>query len=101
MVRVVYDPVIGLFYGFESLVSNFVNDRIRSSILLSLGEITGKLSDLEARYSGWKVFYAVSPSGRVIMKPAAGMTGEKKALVEVKKRSNDKFTVSVDKINLK
>jgi hypothetical protein len=199
MVRANYDPAIALFYGYEPLVHGFIDDRIRSSVLLSFGEITGKLSDLEARFSGvsnnvmgiknqnqvrglnpgfalgelqvitdtpeqvefsvqkiyvmvrssmdlkpvagiatvsegnmvshvqllcknlgipnanisqqnlsdllpfsgQQVFYAVSPRGRVIMKPANAMTAEEKALVEVKKRSEDKISVPVDKIDLK
>ncbi|MCU0644191.1 MAG: PEP/pyruvate-binding domain-containing protein [bacterium] len=199
MVRANYDPAINIFYGFEPLISSFIDDRIRSSILLSLGEVTGKLSDIEARFSGiannvmgisnqnqvrglnagfafgelqviseapeqvefsaqkiyvmlrppmdlkpvagiatvsegnmvshvqllcknlgipnanisqqnlndllpfsgQKVFYAVSPRGTVIMKPAQQMTAEEQALVAVQKRSDDKISVPVDKINLK
>lgn len=199
MVRANYDAAIALFYGFEPLVYGFIDDRIRSSVLLSLGEITGKLSDLEAQFSGisnnvmgiknqnqvrglnpgfafgelqviaeapeqiefsarkiyvlvrppmdlkpvagiatvsegnmvshvqllcknlgipnanisqqnlndllpfsgQQVFYAVSPRGRVIMKPADAMTADEKALLEIKKRSEDKIAVPVDKIDLK
>ena len=199
MVRATFDPAIDLFYGFEPLVSGFIDDRIRSSILLSLGEVTGKLSDMEARFSGisnnvmgianqnqvrglnpgyafgelqviseapeqvvfsaekiyvmvrppmdlkpvagiatvtegnmvshvqllcknlgipnanisqqnlndllrfsgQKVFYAVSSRGRVIMKPAEQMTAEEQALVEVRQRNEDKITVPVDRIDLK
>lgn len=199
MVRATYEPTINLFYGFEPLVSGFIDDRIRSSILLSFGDVTGKLSDLEARFSGVSsnvmgianqnqvrglnsgfafgeleiipdspeqvefsakkiyamvrppldlrpiagiatvtegnmvshvqllcknlgipnanisqqnlndllsfsgetVFYAVSPRGRVIMKQEKSMSSEERVLVEVKKRSEDKISVPVDKINLK
>lgn len=57
------------------------------------------LADLK-KYSGTTVFYAVSPKGKVIMKPAEQMTDEEKKLFEVKKRNEEKITIPVDRIEL-
>lgn len=71
----------------------------------NLGIPNAVLSDenLEAlrKYSGQKVFYAVSNKGTVIMKPVNQMTENEKKLFETKKRSEAKITVPVDRINLK
>ncbi len=53
------------------------------------------------KYSGKKVFYAVSNKGTVIMKPAEQMTADEKKLFEAKKRNEEKITVPVDRMNLK
>lgn len=57
------------------------------------------LKDLSA-HKGEMVFYAVSPRGTVIMKPVAEMTAEEKALVESKKRSEERIQVPVNKLEL-
>ena len=44
MVRAVYDPVVSLFSPFEPLATGFVDDRIRASVLLGLGETVAELS---------------------------------------------------------
>nr|NQU93447.1 phosphoenolpyruvate synthase [Bacteroidota bacterium] len=53
------------------------------------------------RYNGKKVFYAVSNKGTVIMKPAEQMTEAEGKLFEIKKRSEEKITVPVNRIDLK
>lgn len=53
------------------------------------------------KFSGKKVFYAVSNKGTVIMKPAEKMTPNENLLFETKKRNEEKITVPVDKIDLK
>ncbi len=55
-----------------------------------------------SRFAGQEVFYAVSPKGRVIMKPAAEMTAEERALFsEASQQQHDnRVTVPVDKVNL-
>ncbi|MDX1667640.1 MAG: phosphoenolpyruvate synthase, partial [Saprospiraceae bacterium] len=45
MTRAVYSDVIGLFSGFEPLAYGFLDDRIRSSVLLPLGDEVGDLGD--------------------------------------------------------
>lgn len=52
------------------------------------------------KYSGQKVFYAVSLKGTVIMKPASQMTTEERKLFEVKKRSEEKIEVPIETIRL-
>lgn len=44
MIRSYYLPEIKLYSGFEPLVRSFVDDRIRSSVLLPLGEAVGRLT---------------------------------------------------------
>jgi hypothetical protein len=53
------------------------------------------------KYNGKKIFYAVSNKETVIMKPAEQMTAEEKKLFETKKRSEEKITVPVNRIDLK
>ncbi len=59
-------------------------------------------ADLNAlrAYSGQTVFYAVSPGGTVVMKPAAAMTSEEHALVETRRRSEERVPVPLDRIDL-
>ncbi len=198
MVRAVYSPVVNLFLGFEPLASGFVDDRIRSSILLPFGELVSQLSELAnnysglssrvldltnqnhirglnlgfamgelevvtgppdniefspkkiyvllrapadlkpvagiatvsegnavshvqllarnlgipnaavtlqnfdelVKYSGSKIFYAVSSRGSVLMKFASEMSQEEISLVSGRKRRNEKIAVPIDEINL-
>lgn len=57
------------------------------------------LQDLR-KYSGKKVFYAVSNKGTVIMKPAENMTQVEKELFAVKVRKEEKITVPVERVRL-
>ena len=59
-------------------------------------------SDIEALipYSGKEVFFAVSPGGVVILKPATEMTMKEKNLIEKKKRSEERIYVPTDKLEL-
>ncbi len=57
------------------------------------------LADLSA-YSGKEVFYAVSPGGSVLMKPAEKMTDKEKALIQIKKRKEERIKVPTGKIDL-
>jgi hypothetical protein len=52
------------------------------------------------KYSGRKVFYAVSKSGTVILKPAENMTSAEKKLFEKKERTDERVNVPVDKLEL-
>ena len=63
--------------------------------------LSGENLEALRKYSGQKVFYAVSNKGTVIMKPVAQMNETEKKLFETKKRSEEKITVPVDRINLK
>ena len=52
------------------------------------------------KYSGQRVFYAVSSGGTVILKPFEEATPEERKLIEVRQRSQEKIEVPVQKINL-
>lgn len=49
MVRAVYGDVVNLYSGFEPQAYGFLDDRIRSSALLPLGQSVGQLGDFIAR----------------------------------------------------
>jgi phosphoenolpyruvate synthase/pyruvate phosphate dikinase len=53
------------------------------------------------KYNGKMVFYAVSNKGTVIMRLAEQMTADEKKLFETKKRSEEKISIPVDRMNLK
>jgi len=57
------------------------------------------LNDLK-KYSGKKVFYAISNKGTVILKLEKDMNANEQKLFEVKKRSQEKIAVPIDKIEL-
>lgn len=46
MVRSVYEPVVELFTQFEPLAAGFVDDQVRSSALLPLGDVAWKLAEI-------------------------------------------------------
>lgn len=198
MFRAVYAPVIQLFSDFEPLAAGFLDEKIRSSLLLPFGDVAWHLGDIADKmtkksnevmglknlaqvrglnpgfafgelkvltdlperqefsadkiyilsktppdlkpvagiatitegnlvshvqllarnlgipnavlsqqnlidllpYSGTNVFYAVSRRGTVVMKPAALMTAEEKALVTEKKPQQQRIRVPTDEINL-
>ncbi len=52
MVRADYAPVVNLYAGFEPHALEFIDDRIRGSVLLPLGETAGEISELAASASG-------------------------------------------------
>ncbi|MFA9389910.1 MAG: PEP/pyruvate-binding domain-containing protein [Prolixibacteraceae bacterium] len=52
-------------------------------------------------FAGKEVFYAVSNKGTVILKLATDMTTEEKELVSVKKRTQEKIKVPIDRMDLK
>lgn len=51
-------------------------------------------------FSGQRVFYAVSPRGRVIIKKEAEMSAEEQALFAVKTRSEERIRVPVERLDL-
>ncbi|HUR31399.1 MAG TPA: PEP/pyruvate-binding domain-containing protein, partial [Saprospiraceae bacterium] len=52
------------------------------------------------KYNGDEVFYAVSNKGTVIIKPVSKMTPQERKLFEKKKRSEEKISVPIDRIQL-
>ncbi|HCY88314.1 MAG TPA: phosphoenolpyruvate synthase, partial [Desulfobacteraceae bacterium] len=53
MIRSYYQPEIDTFSRFEPLVHGAVDDRIRSSVLLSLGDAAGRLTEVLTAETGW------------------------------------------------
>lgn len=51
MANAVYSPIVTLFSGFEPKVYGFYDDRIRSSVLLPLGNTVSQLGDFVAQQS--------------------------------------------------
>ncbi len=51
MVKGVYGPVVEKFAEFEPLAVGFLDDRIRGSVLLPLGETAGRLANLITQFS--------------------------------------------------
>lgn len=198
IIRAIYEPTVNLFREFEPLAAGFIDDRVRSSILLPLGDAAGELKDASARmsgvsnevmavqnpgqvrgvnpgfargelqvisgvgeeidfssnkiyvlertppdlkpvagiatvaegnlvshvqllarnlgipnavislqnlkellpFSGQTVFFAVSPGGRVILKPESQMTAEENALFQEKKRLETRMAIPIDKLDL-
>ena len=52
MYRGVYKDVVEQYSGFEPLTSGFIDDKVRSSLLLPLGDCTGELGDFIGREAG-------------------------------------------------
>lgn len=46
MVRAIYEPVVELYVQFEPLAAGFIDDRVRSSALLPLGDAAWKLVEI-------------------------------------------------------
>ncbi|MBN1996138.1 phosphoenolpyruvate synthase [candidate division KSB1 bacterium] len=53
-----------------------------------------------AKWSGQNVFYAVSPGGTVVLKPADDMDNSEKQLVEKAKHRDNRIAVPLDKLRL-
>jgi hypothetical protein len=53
MVRATYQDVVRLYLGFEPLASGFTDDRVRSSVLLPLGNSVSELGDYFAGLAGF------------------------------------------------
>lgn len=51
-VKATYQNTLNLFAGFEPLANGFIDDRIRSSVLLPLGKTVSSLGDFIATQSG-------------------------------------------------
>ena len=62
--------------------------------------LTGRHLESLLPYSGSPVFYAVSPRGAVLMKPASEMTPEESRLVTTEQRRDDMVRVPIDRIDL-
>jgi hypothetical protein len=92
-------PVAGIATVTEGNMVSHVQLLARNLAIPNAVVSSQNLANLK-KFSGQKVFYAVSNKGTVIMKPAADMSAEEKELFAVKKRSEEKITVPVEKIDL-
>jgi len=52
-------------------------------------------------YNGQKIFFAVSPGGRVVLKKYSEMSGEEKNLITNRQLREEKIAVPLDKMNLR
>ncbi len=51
-IRAIYEPTVALFSSFEPLASGFLEDRVRGSLLLGVGDVARQLSEALAKMSG-------------------------------------------------
>ncbi len=92
-------PVAGIATVTEGNMVSHVQLLARNLAIPNAVVSSQNLSDLK-KFSGQRVFYAVSNRGTVIMKPADKMTDEEKKLFDEKKRSEERITVPVEKVDL-
>tara|TARA_R110002050_G_scaffold6781_1_gene27300 strand:- start:17766 stop:20705 length:2940 start_codon:yes stop_codon:yes gene_type:complete len=93
-------PVAGIATVSEGNMVSHVQLLARNLGIPNAVVSKGNLESLKA-YSGREVFYAVSPGGRVILKPAEEMSPTEKALFTKKVRNEEKITVPVELMELK
>ncbi len=93
-------PVAGILTVTEGNLVSHVQLLARN---LGIPNAVLSLQNMEwlKRFSRQKVFYAVSNSGTLIMKPAGLMTTEEIELFAVKARSDERITVPIEKMDLK
>ncbi len=92
-------PVAGIATATEGNMVSHVQLLARNLGIPNAVLSPQNLEDLR-RYAGQEVFYAVSPKGTVIMKPAAEMTPQERELFAVQARDENKISVPVEKIVL-
>lgn len=93
-------PVAGIATVSEGNLVSHVQLLARNLGIPNAVVSQSNLNDLR-KYSGKEVFYAVSNKGTVIMKLATEMSDEEKLLFEIKKRTEDKIRVPVERMDLK
>jgi hypothetical protein len=94
------EPVAGILSVTEGNVVSHVQLLARNLGIPNASIVRIQLRDLNA-FAGRLVFFAVSPGGRVILRPVSEMTDEERALVEVAKELDERIAVPVDKIDLR
>jgi phosphoenolpyruvate synthase/pyruvate phosphate dikinase len=95
MVRANYDDVVKLYAGFEPLANGFIDDRVRSSILLQLGESVSALGDVFSAEAGFSNKVLNIPNQSSIRGLNSGYAmGE----LVVTNQSPDELEISGDKI---
>lgn len=92
-------PVAGLLTVSEGNLVSHIQLLARNLGIPNANLSTENLEEL-IKYNGKKVFYSVSPRGKVIMKLEKDMTETERNLFKVKKQIDDVFTVPTDKLKL-
>lgn len=92
-------PVAGLLAVSEGNLVSHVQLLARNLGIPNAVISTRHLVDLQA-LSGQQVFFAVSPRGTVLLKPASGMTSQETRLVEKKQRTDERMMIPMDRIDL-
>jgi hypothetical protein len=64
------------------------------------GLISSNVLNQLKSYDGEEVFYAVSPGGTMMLKLASDMTAEENKLFDTNKKTNNRITISMDKVVL-
>ncbi len=93
------EPVAGIATVSEGNMVSHVQLLARNLGIPNAVLSAQNLNELK-KYSGQKVFYAVSGKGTVVMKPYDQMINEEKALFEQKKRDENKINVPMDKLDV-
>lgn len=92
-------PVAGIATVSEGNMVSHVQLLARNLAIPNAVLSEENLNDLK-RWDGDEVFYAVSPGGTIILKPAKKMSDQEKELFAVKERSEERVTVPLDKMQL-
>lgn len=92
-------PVAGILTVTEGNMVSHVQLLARNLAIPNAVLSLQNMEDLD-RFAGQQVFFAVSNSGTLVMKKAADMSKEEKALFAEKKRSDERITVPTEKIDL-
>ena len=95
MTKVVYKNAIDLYVPFEPMASGFIDDRIRASIGLALGESVGDLNNLIAKKSGLNNSVFNLPNQGQIRGLNAGYAKGELVVVE---NENEEIEISSNKI---
>ena len=93
------EPVAGIATVSEGNAVSHVQLLARN-LGISNASLSSRLLSELVPYSGTEVFYAVSPRGSVVMKPADAMSSEEAALFQSREPSAAKLRVPVDKVSL-
>ena len=94
-VHATYEDVVTLFTGFEPLSAGFYDVKIRSSVLLPLGESVGRLGDVVAKEAGFSNQLFNIPNGG----QARGLNpGYAKGVLQVVSGSSEGIEIDASKI---
>ncbi|MEZ4687194.1 MAG: PEP/pyruvate-binding domain-containing protein [Bacteroidia bacterium] len=92
-------PVAGILTVTEGNMVSHVQLLARNLAIPNAVLSASNMEDLK-KYSGKKVFYAVSNQGTVLMKSADAMSESEKALFAVSARKEERIMVPIEKIDL-